>query len=270
MTTILPRALRLAVIVCIMSLAPLAAQAASDSSFNEEALTSSSIRPALTGETDEDRVRLIVENEKGKRVYKSGLTRVRDGEWKITIRKKLAAGEYEVTLVDRKNTELAQETLTLEKKSSSKKEKKTKVEKTDGSLSISSLPFLTGGTTYANRSVPVAYLKVSNAGKEAVAIEGFTLKQNGSADPSAVTSFSVNDDKGGSRATVDASFKKGEAFVPLATEIAPNSVRIYTIKANLGSRLASGSTLMLDAVGIETGASVKSKLPIRGTTWTLR
>lgn len=258
----------------LLSAIPAAVSAATPSaSFDEETLTTTSTKPKLMGEAEDVRsVRLVIENEDGKRVFRSREVKIdTDGEWKIRVTKKLKKGEHEVSLVGPKSTEyavLATDTLVI---GDSKKDTKKSTDKKAGTVYMSSLPLLTGGTATAGASVPVAYVKVGNPSKDTVTLSGFTLKQNGSANVNAVSSFSTNDDKGGSRATVASAFKNGESFVPLAATLAPGEVRIYTIKANLSSNLSAyaGSTLMLDVVDAETSATNSTTFPIKGTTWTL-
>lgn len=151
-------------------------------------------------------------------------------------------------------------------------------EATGGSVSVTSVPLLFGGSAGPGSSVPVAYIKVLNNSNEAASIEGFTLEQNGSADTDVVIGFATNDDKGGLRTTIggnagDTQFEDGEAFVPLKDTLAAREFRIYTLKAILGTFASSeiGRTLMLDVDSITTsGADVYGTFPIRGTTLTLR
>lgn len=273
MTTIFSRVVVLGIAGLVMGALPATVSAATpDASFNEETLTTTSTKPKLSGEAEDVRtVRLIIENEDGKRVFRSREARVnKDGEWKIRVTKKLKEGEYDVSLVGPRSTDyevLETDTLVV----TNKKDLKKSSGKKAGTVYMASLPLLMGGTGTAGASVPVAYVKVGNPSKETVAISGFTLKQNGSADVRAVTGFSTSDDKGGSRATVASAFKNGSSFVPLPATLAPGEVRIYTIKANLAGSLGAyaGATLMLDVVGAETSATNSSKFPIKGTTWTL-
>jgi hypothetical protein len=143
-----------------------------------------------------------------------------------------------------------------------------------GTLSIASIPLLTGGTATADTSVPVAYIKVSNGGTAPAAIEGFTLVENGSADEEDVIGFSTSDDKGGSRSTIggkegyEAFDEDGEAFIPLAATVAPKQVRIFTIKAALSKDLDPGDQLKLDVASVKSTATLKGSFPIRGTVWT--
>lgn len=145
-----------------------------------------------------------------------------------------------------------------------------------GAVSVSSIPLLTGGAATLNASVPVAYIKVLNTSAEPAAINGFTLKQNGTAGTDAIIGFATNDDKGGSRSTIGGQegvdlFKDGETFVPLKAVVGAGMFRIYTLKAQLSGRASGdvGKSLMLDVSSIDTGAAIRGNFPIRGTTWTL-
>ena len=145
-----------------------------------------------------------------------------------------------------------------------------------GTLSISSIPLLSGGVAARGASVPVAYIKVENTSTEAAKIEGFTLVQNGSADTDVVIGFATNDDKGGSRSVIggnedDTVFDDNEAYVPLSAVLNPKSFRIFTLKSILSADASgeAGNTLMLDVDSVDTGAEVYGSFPIRGTTWRL-
>lgn len=273
MQKIFTRVVVLGIAGLVMGAIPATVSAATpDASFNEETLTTTSTKPKLEGEAEDVRsVRLIIENEDGKRVFRSREVKInKDGEWKIRVTKKLKKGEYEVSLIGPKSTDyevLATDTLVI----GDKKDLKKNSDKKAGTVYMSSLPLLMGGTGTAGASVPVAYVKVGNPSKDTVTLSGFTLKQNGSANVNAVSGFSTNDDKGGSRATVASAFKNGSSFVPLSATLAPGEVRIYTIKANLSSNLSAyaGTTLMLDVVDAETSATNSTTFPIKGTTWTL-
>ncbi len=273
MTKIFTRVAVLGIAGLVMSALPASVSAATpEASFNEETLTSESAKPKLSGEAEDVRsVRLLIENEDGKRVFRSREVRInKKDEWKVRVTKKLKDGEYTVSLLGPKSTDykvLATDTLVIGDEDEDEKDSGKK----KGSVYMSSLPLLAGGSGSAGASVPVAYVKVGNPSKDAVTLQGFTLKQNGSADVSAVTSFTTSDDKGNARGTVKSAFKNGTSFIALDATLAPGEVRIYTIKANLAANLsgAAGKTLMLDVADAKTSGSITSKFPIRGTTWTL-
>lgn len=243
-------------------------------SIDADTLTTTSNKPTLSGEADGVKtVQIVIENDDGKRVFKSKNIRVKKGEWSVKVAKPLAEDTYQVTVLGDKKAdlnELVTKPLTVLSKDSSGSSVK------GGTLSVSAVPLLFGGSASAGASVPVAYIKVVNTGKAATVIKGFDLKQNGSAPTDVVIGFATNDDKGGSRTTVGGvegmkHFKNNVAFVPLVATIEPGQLRIFTIKAILSktSGAHSGKQLMLDVSGISSDASVKAALPIRGTTLTL-
>lgn len=246
-----------------------------DVSIDKDTLTTDNHKPTISGEAEGTKtVRLEIMNEDGKRVFKSRNERVRQGEWDARVKKSLKDGTYDVMLFGERGTELdliGRTTLVIgEGGSSSAGTASTKM---GGTLSMSALPLLMGGNAAPGAAVPVAYIKVENTGSSASSIEGFTLKQNGTASTNAVVNVQTNDDKGGARYTTFGAglFKDTSVYVPLPSVIAPGQIRIYTIKAGLstGSGAYAGQTLMFDVTGVTTGAKVPSAFPIKGTTWTL-
>ncbi|HYF29073.1 MAG TPA: Ig-like domain-containing protein [Candidatus Paceibacterota bacterium] len=261
----------IALVAMLVALPAGASAASASASFADDTITARSTRPSITGEAEGTKsVRVVVRSEAGKIVYKKD-ARVRDGEWTVRISKRLKAGEYDLAVYAGKSTRrdaLDEGTLTIEGKKSTKKEKASKSGSSDGILTVSSVPLLTGGTARLNASVPVAYVKITNQGTEEVALEGMTLQQTGTAAVSAISTFSTSDDKGGSRATVNAAFKGKSAFVPLAATVAPGQMRIFTVKAGVAPTAPLGSTLKLDVTDVTTDARVYGA-PLRGTTWTI-
>lgn len=274
MTTILLRAERFLVIgfiliaALLLTLVPQAAFAAS-ASIDEDALSSTSAKPTLSGSTsDLKSVRLVIENANGKEVFKKTV-KVKKGAWKQRVTKSLPAGTYEVRLLDssKKTAKtLETETLTIGKKGSQKA-----TAQVNGTISVSSVPLFLSNTVAQGASAPIAYLKVHNSGKETVAIEGFELAQSGSASADSVIGFSTNDDKGGSRATIGGlattkQFKNGKAYVPLAAAVAPGQVRIFTIKAILAKDASAdlGKQLLIDVTGVRANGKVMGSFPVRG------
>lgn len=245
-----------------------------DVSFDGDTLATDNNKPTISGEAEGTKtVRLEITDEKGKRVFKSKNERVKGGEWDVRVSKSLKDGTYEVALFGQKGAEIdlvATNTLVIGEGSSSAGTASTKM---GGTLVVSSLPLLSGGNAAPGASVPVAYIKVENTGSSASSIEGFTLKQNGTASTNAIVNVQTNDDKGGSRYTTTGIglFKNDSVFVPLPNVIAPGQIRIYTIKVGLSSasNAYAGSTLMFDVTGVTTGAKVPSSFPIQGTTWVL-
>ncbi len=143
-------------------------------------------------------------------------------------------------------------------------------------LVVESVPLLSGGTARAGTSVPVSYLYIRNTGKENARLEGFWVKQNGSASTKAVIGLTSVDDKeiahgsvGGSEGSTP--FKDGLAFVPIEIMFTPGQERLFTIRAILTDDVSSyaGAQLKIDVTGVESNASEKGTFPIRGTTWTI-
>jgi hypothetical protein len=242
-----------------------AATTKASGSIDESSLTTSNKKPTITGETDGVRtIKLSIKNEKGKTVYTSREIKVRNDTWKVKVSKNLSYGTYEVILKG-PSKKLATETLTISKKGSTSFSRSS----AKGSIAVSAIPLLMGGTATRGASVPVAYLKVTNLGTASTTIDGVTLVEKGSAPDNVVVGFSTSDDKGGSRSTTSNVFKNGLVTVPLNVELAPGQMRIYTIKAILGQTGSYGRQLMIDTSAVDFNGSVKGVFPIRGTTWTL-
>ena len=245
-----------------------------DASIDEDTLETDNAKPTLSGEANGSKfVRLEIKNEDEKTVFKSKNIRTKSGEWKARVTKTLKDGSYDVTLLGDKGADIniiATSTLVIGDGSTSASNSSTKK---GGVLAISTIPLLSGGNAAAGASIPVAYIKVANPGKDAASIDGFTLKQNGSASTNTIVSFSTNDDKSGSRYTTSGTglFKNGSTFVGLPATIPPGQFRIFTIKANLNasSGMSAGQTLVLDVASVTSGATLGGAFPIRGVTWTL-
>lgn len=249
---------------------PSGARAASEGAIDNETLSTSIDKPVIEGSAEDAKnVRILIENkETGKDVFRSNKLRVRGGEWKVRVSKRLAVGEYDITLYDSRGPErgvLDKETLSIFP---------THVSKGDtilgGTLVVSQIPLLMGGTATRGASVPVAYVKVSNPGKKAAAITGFRLSENGTvSEKDAVIGFSTSDDKGGSRTTTYTTFQSGYALVPLSATIEPGAFRIFTIKAMLSSTGSFyGKKLQIDVAGVGSTAEIKGTFPQKGTTFT--
>jgi Flp pilus assembly protein TadG len=286
MTTTLPRvsrALILAFAIIGIGLLPFSALAATvtvkakaAATIDAASLATAKAKPSLTGDaTDVKTLRVVIENSAGKRLFKSKALKVRNDHWKVTSSKKLADGTYKVTVYDakdKKQATLASGTLTVGVKGATS----TSGTKSNGLIGVDALPLLSGGAASMGTSIPVAYLKVQNTSGSSVNLEGFTLKQNGSASGDSVIGFSTSDDKGGSRATIGGSegakqFKAGLAFVPLKATIETGTVRIFTIKSILSKTATAdlGKQLFIDVTGVTSNGSVKASYPIRGVAWTL-
>lgn len=242
-----------------------------EASFDEDTLVSEHTKPTISGTADDTKsVRLEIRDEDGKLAFKSKVTRIRSGEWSTRVTKTLKEGAYDITLFGDKKAELsaiAKDTLII----GDDIPVSTTIK--GGTLHMSALPLLTGGYAAPGSSIPVSYIKVTNTSNSPAHIDGFTLKQNGTASTDAVVSVSTNDDKGNSRYTTYGAglFKNGLMYVPLPAVVPPGQIRIYSIKVLLNSMSGNyaGGTLMLDVVSATTGASIPTSFPIRGTTWTL-
>lgn len=281
MTTNLSHALVLAFAMLGIGFLPLGASAATTvvkatATIDATSLATTKVKPSLTGDAfNVKTVRVEIKNSAGKRLYRSGVLKVRKDHWKVTSSKKLKDGSYTVTVYDakdKKKVTLATGTLTVGVKGATS----TSTTKSNGLISVEALPLLSGGAANMGASVPVAYLRVQNTSGSSVNLEGFTLKQDGSASGDSVIGFSTSDDKGGSRATIGGTegtklFKAGLAFVPLTATIESGTVRIFTIKAILSKTVTTdlGKQLFLDVTGVTSNGSVKASYPIRGVAWTL-
>lgn len=143
-------------------------------------------------------------------------------------------------------------------------------------LTIQSVPLLSGGVVHAGQSVPISYLEIINIGTSSAQLTGFWVKQNGSASTDSVVGLSTVDDKGGSQGLIrgaegSALFTNGLAFAPTDTFFSPGQMRLFTIKAILAPDVTAytGTALMIDVASIQTTATVEGNFPIRGTTWAI-
>lgn len=246
-----------------------------EGSFDQSSLVTNSPKPTISGEADGTKsVRLMIDGQGANSDvhFKSKTIRVKRGDWDAKITKSLPVGTYLVTLEGHKDLELgtlATGTLIVLGKG--------QTATTGGSLSVSPVPLLFGGNAAPGSSPAVAYIKVSNPGRSAASLSGFTLRQNGSAPTSAVIGFSTSDNLGGSRTTLGGTEgtrvfgSDGTAFVPLTAVIEPGQFRIFTLKAILSRSSGSwaGRNLMIDVASVNTTAATSGFFPMRGTTLTL-
>jgi len=249
--------------------------------FDEKTLTTSKTKPSLKGLADGvEKIRVII-TEEDKTVWKSKIISVKkSGSWLASVKKKLEDGSYDVAVYEKSNLKepLATETLTIGKTSASSPSKSSSsasVSSAKGdSIAASPITLLFGGTAARSGKVPVAYVQLENKGKKTTAIEGFTLTQNGTAAGAKISAFETADDKGGSRTMVSNKdgdlFKGKDAYIPLKATLAPGQIRIFTILAVVDKSAVVGSTLKLDVKDIKTNATVGGKLPMKGTTWTIK
>ncbi|MEK7136293.1 MAG: hypothetical protein AAB821_01750 [Patescibacteria group bacterium] len=138
------------------------------------------------------------------------------------------------------------------------------------------MPLLFGGTARAGTAVPVSYLQITNIGKETATLNGFWVKQTGSASTGAVIGLTTIDGSGGSKGTIGGTegstpFKNNLAFVPTEAVFAPGQMRVFTIKAVMSSNISVhlGKQLNIAVTSVDTTASPKGPFPIHGATWTI-
>lgn len=219
-------------------------------------------------------VQVLIRREGATQVlYKSKMLKVHKETWKTKVSKKLPNGNYDVEVVAGKGATRA----TLVSGTFSVNTDKKNSTSSAASLQVSAVPLLAGGVATAGSEVPISYLQIRNSGKESVLLQGFWVKENGSAAPRAVIGFSAIDDQGVSRGRTGGSegstpFKNGLVFVPAVATFAPGEMRLYTIKGVLTSNTSAyrGQQLMIDVTALDATASVKGVFPIRGTTWTIQ
>lgn len=246
-----------------------------EGTFKSSTLSTSSSKPKISGTASGTKsVQLYVYKEgTTKPLYTSNVIKVKKDAWSTTVSKKLKNGTYTVVLVGEKNTELntiATSTLTIGKKATSESVSAT-------TFVAQSVPLLLGGTAKPNSSVAISFLQVINIGKTSGVVEGFSVKQTGSASTKAIIGFTISDDRdttsetiGGSEGTV--LFKDGVAVLPLHTTIAAGDMRLFTLKAILSKNASEhiGKQLKLQVSAVDTNGTLsQSTLPIRGVTWTI-
>lgn len=264
-------------LITLIALTPFAAFAAEDATatFDQDRLVTDSSRPTLSGEAEGTRtVKLIVTRADSDKKLYSRTTRVRGGEWKTRIGKKLSDGVYSVTLEsDRKSgrEDIATATLVVGEEDDATAYTRDTSATT---LSVSNIPLLWGGLARAGQTVPVSYLKVTNHGKESAFISGFYVEQRGTASTAALTRFSSYDDKAQVLASADAqaALENGRAFVPAPLTIEAGQTRLFTLKTTVAPYVLThvGKQIQIVVSGIQTNAKKTSAaFPIMGTTWTV-
>lgn len=175
-------------------------------------------------------------------------------------------------LVAQQSADASRTEQTSDSESTSRDSKSSADSESAGTLTVTTVPLLAGGNAKAGASVPVSYLQLRNTGTEAVHLSGFWVKQNGSAPESVVAQLTTVDDKGGSRGASGSNpFDDGEAFAPTDATIAPGGIKLFTIKAVMGSNLTAHlfKNLKIDVTGVDTNGGIRASFPLRGTTWTL-
>lgn len=241
-----------------------------EGNFEDASMVTKITKPTLQGEAmGTKNVQVLIFKEDGKKPYfSSKQIRVKDGEWSTKISKNLSKGEYMVVLKGEKNTLLntiATTTLTIGTKSMPKKTT------SDTTFVVASVPLLSGGTIQAGATKPISYLQVLNIGKTVGKIEGFKIKQNGTAPTSAITSMTVSNEQG-VLATINAPvFKDGVVTLPTAIPLLPQQMQLITIKVTLAPTAITslGKQFKLDVSGVTTNGKMQSVFPIRGVIWTV-
>ncbi len=244
-------------------------------SIDYNSLISKSLSPTIYGfATNTKSVSITVQKEGSSKIlYKKSSIRVKNGEWKARISKKLSNGDYEINvygLEDRKNS-IANDTLSIDTK------KNNSSAKTTTTFVVEAVPLLFGGTAKVGKEVPVSYIQVINIGKETAILKGFWLSQNGSAPVQSIVGFTTVDDTGSLRASVGSEskpvvFKKDEVFVPAPDVLfTSGQMRLFTIKAIVSSKANSyiGKQLKINVKSMDTTATIKGQFPIIGTTWNI-
>jgi hypothetical protein len=238
----------LLLIVAVATFASQIADASTVSVVNIDAstLSSVSLKPTLSGTASGiKKVKISITKEgSSKVVFKKSSVKVKNGKWTVKVSKKLSEGSYNVDVSGTKGV------LTIG----------------GTTFSVSSIPLLSGGTARVGTTVPISYLKVVNTGKTSGTLTGFSLRQNGSAPASAVSSFETVDGTGQIRAT-----SSDILFVPTNASFAPGEMRVFTIKAVLGSASVAsiGKDLKYEVTALQGNMVATAKFPIQGTTWTI-
>jgi hypothetical protein len=243
-------------------------------------LISTSRTPTLAGTaTGVKTVRIVAQKVGSERAaYTSGALKVTKGVWRAPFSKKLPTGTYTVSLVGAKNIDqniIATGTLYVGTKAPTNTDTVTKGGST---LAVASIPLLAGGVARAGTIVPVAYLQMTNIGKDALTLTGLTLSERGSTPTSFITVLTTVDGTGSLKSTTDASkagklFTDSKAFVPMSNiTFAPGQMRLFTVKAVLAPEAvaALNTNIIMDIASVETNGSVRAALPIRGATWVIR
>lgn len=224
-------------------------------------------KPRITGTADVSKVRITITAAGSEDVlYKSGRTSVRSGDWHVSVSKRLADGQYTVSLYEDNHGKLgdllATGTLTVGVQPST--------------LKVIPIALLAGGTAKPGTTQPISYLQVINNGDASSTINGFWVKEDGNAPVSSIIGFSSVDDKGMNRMSVGGvegktPFTNGQAYVPSGAVIGPHQMKLFTIKAQLSASAAqyAGTSLMLDIAGVDVAATFQNTFPVRGTTWVI-
>jgi hypothetical protein len=212
----------------------------------------------------------IIDTTTEKSVYMSKKITVRKGIWKASVPKKLKNGAYILSVrgeVDGVMYPMTQSEFTIGKQA-------VVAPQVSSTLVVQTVPLLLGGVVQGSSLVPISYLQVLNIGKEEAHTKGFWITQNGTAPTSVIAGFSVTDDMGTIYPQIpmkeNTMFTK-TTFIPVENTIAPSAMRLFTFKVQTIPYLSAyvGQQLKLDVTSVDTSATLQSRLPLRGTTWTI-
>lgn len=243
--------------------------------IDTSSLSTKNTKPYLNGTASDTKIVkfLVFKEGTSKAVFKSKSIKVKKDKWKSKISKKLPEGKYEVQLFNSTKTSgtpIAKGELIINKKGDFQSQTISKT-----SLEVKTVPLLFGGTAKPGSQVPISYLQITNTGKQIATLNGFWIKQNGSAPDNSITGLTTVDDKGELRgfSQTTSPFKNGVAFAPTAANVTltPGQTRLFTIKAILSNDayLHTSKNLAIDVTSLETNSGVIGTFPIRGTTWTI-
>lgn len=141
-------------------------------------------------------------------------------------------------------------------------------------LSVQSVPLLSGGVALPGASVPVSYIQVRNTGTAGTLLKGLWVRERGTAPEASVASITTVDDKGVTMNTLTNSsvFANGRAYATTNSYFVPGQLRLFTIRAQMAPSLSNyrGTQLRLEVDGIDTDASTTSRFPIAGTAWSIQ
>ncbi|MES2931290.1 MAG: hypothetical protein V4682_01155 [Patescibacteria group bacterium] len=231
-------------------------------------LNSSSAKPKLKGYANVDSLYYTIEDlSYNKTFFTSKKIKVKNGDWKSTVSKKLPNGSYKIRLHATKppigvlTDILDGGTLIVSTEGESKVTFKATVPK--------------DGIARANQTVTLADVVISNPSKGAVVVEALWLKNKGTASESAIRyilSGVPGNTSGTAYSHLVATSPERNAIYIMSSDwnLEPGESKTFTVAAELNSSLANdiGKTLGFDIYYASTGASVTG-LPVKGATYTI-
>lgn len=224
---------------------------------------STASRPTFTGSAEGMKSVTVTVRKEGtsKKLFEKSV-RVKNGEWSVRSSKTLSGGVYEITLKESRKAKhaVATETVTVGSTATG-----------SATVSVATIPLLTGGTVRDGATVPVSYLQVRNTGSTHATLSSFSVRQAGTAHTDSIASLTVVDSLGTTVGTSSAyPFKNSIATIPTTSTLAPGEMRLYTIKTTAGNtRSQLYKNLMLEVSAITLNGRAAASFPLRGTTWTL-